>query len=89
MHSVGLGYWYLNFFLVGKHDLTYFEGHKVQNVTISPHVSLLFDLENSNIVIRLGTVNISTKFRPDRTSNIAAIWSPWNVSGLHGGRIHL
>jgi hypothetical protein len=42
-----------------------FEGHK--GVTISQHVSLLFDLEYSNIVLNrnLGTVCISTK--PDRT----------------------
>jgi hypothetical protein len=49
---------------------------KVQNVTIRQQVSLLFDLEYSNIVL-LGTVYISTKFRPDWTSNIAARWSPW------------
>jgi hypothetical protein len=43
---------------------------KVQNVTISRQVSLLFDLEYSNIVL-MGTVYISAKFRPDWTSNIA------------------
>jgi hypothetical protein len=50
---------------------------KVQNVAISLHVSLLFDLEYSNIMLIL-IVYISTKFRPDQTSNIAARWSPWN-----------
>jgi hypothetical protein len=48
-------------------------------------------LEYSNIVL-IGTVYISTKFRPDQTSNIAARWPPWKhtfASGLHGGRIHL
>jgi hypothetical protein len=54
---------------------------------------LLFDLEYSNIVL-IGTVYISTKFQPDRTSNIDVIWSPWEhtfASGLRGGtcRIHL
>jgi hypothetical protein len=53
---------------------------KVQNVTISRHILLLFDLEYSNIMLiwinLLGTVYISTKFRPDRTSNIAARLSP-------------
>jgi hypothetical protein len=61
---------------------------KVQNVTISRHVSLLFDLEYSNLVL-IGTVYISTEFRPDWTSNIAARWSPWKhtfASGLCGER---
>jgi hypothetical protein len=39
---------------------------KVQNVTISRHVSLLFDLEYSNIVL-ISMVYISTKFWPDWT----------------------
>jgi hypothetical protein len=66
---------------------------KVQNVAIRRHVSLIliFDLEYFNIVL-IGTVYISSKFRPDRTSNIAARWSPWKhtfASWLRGGRIHL
>jgi hypothetical protein len=64
---------------------------KVQNVTISLYVSLLFDLEYSNIVL-ICTVYISTKFRPDQNSSIAARWSPWKhtfVSGLRSGRIYL
>jgi hypothetical protein len=49
---------------------------KIQNVTISLQVSLLFDLEYSNIVL-IGALYISTKFRLDRTSNIATRWFPW------------
>jgi hypothetical protein len=42
--------------------------------------------------VLIGTGYISAKFRTDRTSNIAARWSPWKhtcASGLPGGRIHL
>jgi hypothetical protein len=52
----------------------------VQNVTISLQVSLLFDLEYSNIVLPvIGTVYISTKFQPDQTSSIAARLSPFCI----------
>jgi hypothetical protein len=60
------------------------------DIIITPELIAGFDLEYSNIV--LGTVYISSKFQPDRTSNIATRWSPWKhtfASGLRGGRIHL
>jgi hypothetical protein len=49
---------------------------EVQNGNVSWHVTLLVDLEHSNMVSGVnlypGTIYISTKFRPDRTSNMAA-----------------
>jgi hypothetical protein len=48
---------------------------KVQNGSFSRHISLLFDLEHSNLVwTYLDTTYISTKFRSDWTSNMATRW---------------